>query len=384
MFNLLKKLQTFIFIFCFSFYNYAFSYEKNKFDLIIDTDAAIDDWLAVLYSLNQEKKSNLLGITIAATGEAHCKPAQINIANLIYLAGKEKKQIPISCGDSVPLEGFHTFPDKWRIDSDTMNNIIIQKNPNPNILAQHAVEWLHETLNKNSNPVVILSIGPLTNIGQLIKKYPEVTKKVKRIYIMGGAIYVKGNLIIPNITESLKNKYAEWNIWVDPLAAKIVMNSDIPLSLVTLDATNQVQVTRDFMKTLKKNMKSKAANFYADILDKNLEFVDSGEYYFWDILTAASMYFPFCTEKKTSLDVITQYESNTNGYDQIKSFGKEFNLALEQFKDNMQNRQAFEQLESGRTLVLKTRENKKLQKFCTKVSEKQFKKSLIETLNYSN
>ena len=50
----------------------SYSQEKGKFDIILDTDMAIDDWPAVLYVLNQKERANLLGITIPGTGEAHC------------------------------------------------------------------------------------------------------------------------------------------------------------------------------------------------------------------------------------------------------------------------------------------------------------------------
>lgn len=364
-------------------FNFIFAYEKEPFPLIIDTDAAIDDWPAVLYALNQKTQSDLLGITISATGEAHCKPAQKNIADLIYLSGREKEFIPVTCGDSVPLDGFHTFPNEWRITSDSLFGVKIPSNPTPHILTKHSVEWMHETLNNSKKPIVFLTIGPLTNVGQLIKKYPDDIKKIKRIYIMGGALKVKGNLNVPNITENLKNKYAEWNIWIDPLSAKIVFNSSIPLSIVPLDATNQVRVTRDFLKQLKSQIHSKSAKFYADILDRNLDFIDSGEYYFWDVLSAASMYMPFCTEKKVNLDVVTKFDLSKSGEEQMKSFGKNFSLVFSQFEGNMQNRHPYEQIESGRTIEKVDKDKKLEHEICFKVDGVVFKDHFIKTLNNS-
>ncbi|WGL60085.1 nucleoside hydrolase [Pigmentibacter sp. JX0631] len=364
-------------------FNFGHAYEKEAFPLIIDTDAAIDDWPAVLYSLNQKAHSDLLGITISATGEAHCKPAQKNIADLIYLSGRESEFIPVTCGDSVPLEGFHTFPDEWRITSDSLFDVKIPSNPTPHILTKHSVEWMHETLSKSKKPVVFLTIGPLTNLGQLIQKYPDDVKKIKRIYIMGGAIKAKGNLNVPNITENLQNKYAEWNIWIDPLSAKIVFNSGVPLSVIPLDASNQVRVTREFLKKLKSEIHSKSAQFYADILDKNLDFIDSGEYYFWDVLSTASMYMPFCTEKKVKLDVVTKFDPSQSGKEQMKSFGKNFSLVFAQFEGNMQNRHPFEQIESGRTIEIVKQDKKLDHVMCFKVDGDVFKDHFIKTLNNS-
>ena len=58
-------------------------------------------------------------------------------------------------------------------------------------------------------------------------------------------------MIVPNFTDNLKNKFAEWNIWIDPLAAQITYRSGVPITMVGLDATNQVQVTRKFAKDFK-------------------------------------------------------------------------------------------------------------------------------------
>ena len=63
----------------------SFSQEKGKFNLILDTDMAIDDWPAVLYVLNQKKRAKFLGIT--GTGEVHCKFAIKNVLDLVHLAG---------------------------------------------------------------------------------------------------------------------------------------------------------------------------------------------------------------------------------------------------------------------------------------------------------
>jgi inosine-uridine nucleoside N-ribohydrolase len=159
------------------------------------------------------------------------------------------------------MEGFHTFPDKWRESADKLNGVIIAKNPSPHNLTQHSVEWYHDILNKNKKSVVILAIGPLTNIGQLIQKYPNDVKKIKRIYIMGGALNVKGNLKTSIYTKELSNNYAEWNIWVDPLAAKIVFNSSIPITLVPLDATNQAKFTLDYVDKQKNKQIQKQRSF---------------------------------------------------------------------------------------------------------------------------
>lgn len=357
----------------------TFAYEKERFDLIVDTDMAIDDWSALLYVLNHDK-SNLLGVTIAGAGEAHCEPAMRNFSDLLYLVGREKENIPVSCGDPVPMEGFHTFPNAWRDDMDILSGIKIPKNPKPQILSEHAVEWMAKTLIKNTKPVVILTLGPLTNIAQLIQKYPEAAKKIKSLYIMGGAVEVPGNLIIPQFTPKFTNDTAEWNIWVDPLAAKIVFNSNVPINLISLDGTNKVRVTHEFAKQIKDTARSKAAKFYSDILDKNEWFIDSEEYYFWDPLAASAMYNDVCTYKKADLDVVVKYDEKSTPAKHMESFGDTLSYVIEQFKNYMKDRKVFAHLETGSTIIVPSKTPKNHQ-FCNDTNAEKFKDDFISVLN---
>jgi len=141
----------------------------------------------------------------------------------------------------------------------------------------------------------LLTTGSLTNVAQLLQRYPEDLKKVDRLVIMGGTINAKGNIIVPNFTDGHPNTQAEWNIYVDALAAEIVFSSGLPIELVGLDATNLVKVTTEFAQEFKENASTPAATFWDKVLDDNDWFIDSGEYYFWDVLAALVVIDPsFC------------------------------------------------------------------------------------------
>jgi hypothetical protein len=71
-----------------------------------------------------KKRAKLLGITIPGTGEVHCKFAIKNVLDLVHLAGRSKENIRVSCGDEVPMEGVHAFPDAWRKDVDHLRKLI--------------------------------------------------------------------------------------------------------------------------------------------------------------------------------------------------------------------------------------------------------------------
>tara|TARA_B100000029_G_scaffold422928_1_gene429886 strand:- start:1416 stop:2573 length:1158 start_codon:yes stop_codon:yes gene_type:complete len=361
----------------------ANSQEKGKFNLILDTDMAIDDWPAVLYVLNQRSRANILGITVPGTGEAHCKNAIRNVLKLIYLVGREKENIKVSCGDEVPMEGVHAFPDAWRKDVDNFYGISIPTSPQKLPPKIHSVEHMREMIKKSKKPVVILTLGPLTNMGQLIQKYgDEVTKKIKRIYVMGGTIKAKGNVIVPNFTDNLKNKVAEWNIWIDPLAAQITYRSGIPITMVGLDATNQVQVTRKFAADFKAHAKSKGAKFTDNILVKNGWFIDSGEYFFWDPLTAVAVFEPICNIETLKVDVNVKEQKGMAAKTQLSQLTKTFaKLAINQYRGKVKGRKALDEKESGRTFVSKSSLVKNIQVCMSVKDKKTFFKSYMKILN---
>ena len=85
--------------------------------VIIDTDMAADDWMAILYLLNRTDIT-VEAITVTGAGEAHCGPGVENALKLINLAGKTN--IPVACGPEVPLSGGHTFPAGWRTSVDNL------------------------------------------------------------------------------------------------------------------------------------------------------------------------------------------------------------------------------------------------------------------------
>jgi pyrimidine-specific ribonucleoside hydrolase len=103
------------------------------------------------------------------------------------------------------------------------------------------------------------------------------------IYVMGGAVDVDGSFV------SDENTTAEWNIFSDPHAARLVFESGAPITLVPLDATNEAPVTPDFVEKLEANKATPAAEFVATLLENNAESIESDSYYFWDPLAAVVM-----------------------------------------------------------------------------------------------
>lgn len=271
--------------------------------VIFDTDMAIDDWSALLL-LAKHPEINLLAVTTNGAGETRCGPALKNIPALLDLTPQQ--DVRIACGDDYPLDGYFTFPEPWRVQADTLSGVELTASTRP-VSEKHAVDVIHQALSAAHERVTLLATGSLTNIAQWLEKYPQDQAKVKRLVIMGGSFDAPGNIIVPGFTDDHPNTRAEWNIYVDALAAETVFQSGLDIEVVGLDVTNQVKVTSEFAANFKQQVTTSAAEFWDDVLDDNDWFIDSGEYYFWDVLAALVVIDPkFCKGKMTPVSVSYQ------------------------------------------------------------------------------
>ena len=343
---------------------------SKKPAFIIDTDMAIDDWVAILYLLENPDIDVPL-ISVTGAGEAYCEQGMRNALYLIRLAGREGRGTAVACGDSEPMDGFNVFPQAWRDDVNSLYGLGVPDDlPTPS--KRHAVAVLAETIAAQPNRVSIVTLGNLTNIGQLLQQHPGIESGIKRLYVMGGAVRVGGNIIVPGFTDDNKNPVSEWNLYVDPLAAKLVINSNIAKVLVPLDATNQVQVTDQFAALFKQRALSNSSRFIDKVLDRNKGFISSGEYYFWDPLTAVYALHPeICATEELLLDVLYEPkdlkagEGNTRGdYSPVRKNGE--------------RRRDLNPYNSGRTVVV---ENGMPVSVCMIPNPELFKQLLVDGLN---
>jgi inosine-uridine nucleoside N-ribohydrolase len=251
--------------------------EEVRTPVLIDTDMSQDDWMAILYLL-QHSEVEVLAITLTGAGIAHCDPGVQNTMNLLALAGNP--EIPVTCGRETPLEGNHAFPDQWREGPDAMLGLPLPENTSP-LLEIAAVELLTNTIQNSSDKITLVALGPLTNLAEAFTAKPTLVENVAMVYIMGGAVNVPGTVWIPGVVE---DPVAEWNIWVDPLAALQVLESGVPITLVPLDASNDVPLTYKFHREYEDTAATPEAKFVIDVT-KILS--GSQGYYFWDPLAAA-------------------------------------------------------------------------------------------------
>jgi inosine-uridine nucleoside N-ribohydrolase/CubicO group peptidase (beta-lactamase class C family)/leucyl aminopeptidase (aminopeptidase T) len=252
--------------------------------LIIDTDAGIDDLMAIAFLLESP------GIEIEAIavsyGLAHIDAGARNILGLLEVAGR--RDIPVYEGRSTPLTGDRAFPLEWRQLTDELPGVDL---PEAERAAEEkpAVVFLVERLADAARPVDILAIGALTNVAEALAAFDGPPPALRRLVIMGGAVDVPGNLHEAGPNE---NETAEWNFYVDAEAARRVFDSGVPIHLIPLDATDRVPLDRGYIEQLRLAPDKPVALVIAQMLEIIAPFMDLGHYFAWDPLAAATLVNP--------------------------------------------------------------------------------------------
>ena len=255
------------------------SMREDAIPLIIDTDMAGDDWMAILYLL-QRPDVNVVAITVTGAGEAHCVPGVRNALDLAMLAGRP--QIPVACGREAPLAGNHAFPAEWRNAVDNLYGLSLPQNPGQPS-TDPAPELISRLLQESDQKIHILTLGPLTNIAEVFQADATLNDHLEMLTIMGGAVNEPGNV---GPTLNIENRHAEWNIYADPYAARVIFETVTPVTIVPLDATRHVPVTMDFYSRITDDRTTPAAEFVYRTLTQRENSIRQGNYYFWDPLAA--------------------------------------------------------------------------------------------------
>ncbi len=283
---------------------------NGQIPIIVDTDMGTDDWLALSYVVSSTK-ANLLGVTIVGNGLAPCNEGVRNARYLLGLS-HEKADRPVGCGSTWPMDGYASYPRMWRRNAaDMMGETALS--PQHEASFVDGPTLLADLLANSPEPVLILAIGSMTNIATVLKLSPNLKKKIKAVVSMGGAVHVNGNLRVPGFTDTVRNTKAEWNYYIDPVAAKIVFESGVPIKLVPLDATNKVPLREVFILRTEQLRKTALGAFVNRIFTWISQSESNGEYYHWDPLTAVLSLNPdLCSKvERLGLAVITDAGSDT-------------------------------------------------------------------------
>lgn len=265
--------------------------------LIFDDDGSPDGVIALLFFLRNPLYS-VEAVTVSP-GEAHPALFVQHAARLLALAGRA--DIPVGAGRESPLEGDNSFPEPWRHASDTFWGINLPPAADPPV-PHAAPQLIVDTVNGSAQPVVVFVSGTHTNLAEALRLDPGIRAHIREVLVMGGSAYVEGN--IERDWPAIHNRVAEWNIWVDPIAAREVLSSALPLHVVPLDATNRVMWSEADASSWAASG-SPEGTLAAQLLRWMLGSSAPGGVYVWDLVAAVvTTDSRTCPEVALALDVV--------------------------------------------------------------------------------
>ncbi len=238
--------------------------------VILDTDIGtdVDDaWALALCLASAE--IDLVGVTLV---HAHLDVRARIALKMLKLAGRI--DVPVYRGISLPLT--KGIPLHWGGHEGTMtdfSDIAAMEAPGG------AVDFILETVERNPGDVIVCHVGPMTNIGEAIRRAPETMRRVKKLVIMGTAYRGEGRDVAEH----------EHNDHMDPVATKLVMESGIPATVVGTNVTMEVVVRSDDMFTLKV---SPFGQYLAAMTEQYMQLAGRDSTFMHDPLAVATIFDP--------------------------------------------------------------------------------------------
>lgn len=227
----------------------------SKIPVIIDCDPGVDDTLALMLA-NQIEKIDLLAITTVA-GNAPIDYTFKNGRNVVDYIGAN---VPVYRGAEGPL--MRELQTAAHIHGeDGMGGVVLPESKQP-VETEAAWDAIYRLAKEHKGELVLIPVGPMTNIAIALAKYADLKDMIKHIVIMGGAA-IGGNV----------TPCAEFNIYEDPEAAEMMFTSGIPVYMCGLDVTMEAYMSRAEIEKLMA-LGSKEAKLFHDVEQKALAFYD--------------------------------------------------------------------------------------------------------------
>ena len=235
--------------------------------ILIDTDPGVDDALAILFAM-LSPELHIEAITTVC-GNVSVEQATQNLCTIFGLLDLNEYPV-IAEGEAQPLvkplvTATHVHGD----DGLGNTNYLINADDNPvyipadiDPLSLSGVDLILEMAARYPDELIIVALGPLTNLAKAIRKDPTKMQRLRRIVMMGGAFEAYGNVTTT----------AEFNIFVDPHAAHEVFQFGVPIHIVPLDATHQVVLTGERLHAEIENREDTISCFLWDATQACMEF----------------------------------------------------------------------------------------------------------------
>ncbi|MEP2715208.1 nucleoside hydrolase [Pseudophaeobacter sp.] len=220
--------------------------------IIIDTDPGQDDAVALLLALASPEEIEVLGITCVA-GNVPLSLTQKNARIICEVAGCA--DIKVFAGRDAPLSRALVTAEEVHGKTGLDGPDLFE--PQMPLQDENGVDFIIQTLRAApAKTITLCPLGPLSNIAAAFQAAPDIVEKVQEIVFMGGAYFEVGNI----------TPAAEFNIYVDPEAADIVLKSGVQITMMPLDVTHKALTTRARIEALR-DLNNRAGIFTAEMLD---------------------------------------------------------------------------------------------------------------------
>jgi purine nucleosidase len=227
--------------------------------VILDVDTGVDDALAIAYAA-RSPELELIALT-TCFGNITVEEATRNSLKILELLGKD---IPVVPGADKPLKREKKKEYARHVHgSDGLGNAL-RSAPAGKASGNNAAEFIIEQIKKRPHEITIISVGPLTNLALAIEQAPEIAGLAGEVIVMGGALDVPGNV----------TPAAEANVYSDPEAAELVLQSGIMPTLVGLDVTLKTLLPRAELSAWRAQ-NTEIGRFFAEMTEFYMDFYES-------------------------------------------------------------------------------------------------------------
>ena len=258
----------------------------TRLPVIVDADFDHSDIAALLILLG-DPAIEVRAITIAGTGLVHCQTGRL--VTRYVLDELAASDIPFGCGREAGGPDAHPFPDAWRALADDAYGLDIPPTAEPGV-PRDAAELIAETVDASPSAPTVVTLGPLTNLEDAFAADSTLADRIAGIHAMLGSVDAPGNVLIDGLDETDR---LEWNAYADPSAVEAVFATDVPISIVPLDATGDVPVPQDLTERLASDHQAGAADLMYETLIRNPNRMrlELGQQ-LWDELAALTLTLP--------------------------------------------------------------------------------------------
>ena len=284
--------------------------------LIFDTDSAVfnDDAAALAMLLQRRDLVEVLGVTVVA-GNHTVPQGSEHMLHLLELMGAEA--VPLYCGADAPLVntparaarqeaqwGPISFKGAFSAGLDVLpphGGRVPATRPR----ATHAASFIIDTIERHPDEVMLVAVGPMTNLAMAFRRRPDLAAHVKSLVFMGGNARVPGNV----------TPAAEFNIWFDPEAASAVLASSIPrIVMFGLDITNHAPICKTQFDAIVA-IDTPLTRLMRHDMGPRFERDPSATHYAWDCITAAWLIDPsvVTVAERLPIEVDTTFGASYGG-----------------------------------------------------------------------